>query len=684
MDNLFAPICRITVFILIFIKNIESSMRNYIGEYVLTITAAMAAATIHSCDTGSGCVEDNARMERIVSHYTFEDQDTQKLMAARFLLDNMQGEYSSVPLFLDSYEELFARLADMRSDDGRLTGKGIDAIRSMRNNVQGGYDISYDTQTVSADFLISGIDAAFEQWRSTPWAKEYSFNDFCRWVLPYRVDHEKLENWRNDALSFHRPEEDSLKTAGDMWELGRLLINTSGVNFSSDVHLPFDLSFRQMDMVKEGHCGAMSDYTTMLLRSRGIPSSTESTPAWGNRSSGHSWNAIIAPDGTTMPIGFYGDNTVRILDDHRLAKVYRSCYGMATETLPFKYKNSESIPAYFSGMDMIDVTGQYDMPTVDIAIDNLDESVSKLAWLCTFNNSRWIPVACAEIIDGRALFRDMGNGQGFNHDAFRFEGGDLGIVYLPAYYKNGGIIPASAPVLAKEDGSVTALVANADALQSVTVKRKYPLFRSFCNDATNMTGTRFEASNSADFRDAVTLFTIDSLQPHPLTPHNTDHADKKFRYVRYRFPDMHLPDTAYSVCRLCFYSGDELLAGKTIYGTDSGSIENPANLFDGKMLTYCKAEKPSGAWVGLDLGTPRNITSIKYMPRTDDNDIWPGDVYEMFYWNNGWQSAGRKTASEYKLTWDNIPSGTLYLVIDRTKGVENRIFTYDNHTVEWW
>ncbi|MDE6482207.1 MAG: discoidin domain-containing protein, partial [Rikenellaceae bacterium] len=507
---------------------------------------------------------------------------------------------------------------------------------------------------------------------------------FCRWVLPYREANEKLEDWRNDALSFHRPDEDSLKAAGDMWELGRLLINTSGVNFSGDVHLPFDLSFRQMDMIKEGHCGAMSDYTTMLLRSRGIPASTESTPAWGNRSSGHAWNAIIAPDGTTVPIGFYGDNTVRIFDDHRLSKVYRHCYGMATETLPFKYGDSESIPPYFSGMDMIDVTGEYDMPTVDIAIDNLDASISKLVWLCTFNNARWVPVACAEIADGRAIFRDMGNGQGFNHDAFRFEGGDLGIVYLPAYYKNGAIIPASAPVLAKEDGSVSALVADTDDLQSVTVKRKYPLFRSFCNDTANMTGTRFEASDSADFADAVTLLTIDSPQPHPLTPHKTDHADKKFRYVRYRFPDMHLPDTAYSVCELCFYSGDERLVGKTVYGADSGSVENPENLFDGKMLTYCKAEKPRGAWVGLELETPRNITSIEYMPRTDDNDIWPGDVYEMLYWDNGWQSAGQKTATEYELTWDDLPSGTLYLVIDRTKGVENRIFTYDNRTVRWW
>ncbi len=49
-----------------------------------------------------------------------------------------------------------------------------------------------------------------------------------------------------------------------------------------------------------------------------------------------------------------------------------------------------------------------------------------------------------------------------------------------------------------------------------------------------------------------------------------------------------------------------------------------------------------------------------------------------------WVSAGRKTAEGYELTWDDIPTGTLYLVVDRTKGVENRIFTYEIDKQIWW
>ena len=655
-------------------------MRNYMNKYVFIIIAAILATTIHSCNTNNGYTETR---KRIVSHYLYNDPDTQKLMAARFLFNNMHNKYSVIPSSADHYEKLFATISHMRSEDGKLTHRAVDAINSIRNRDKGNYRVSYDSSTISSDFLISEIDAAFEQWRSAPWSKEYSFDDFCRWVLPYRIANEKLDKWRHYALSFHRPQEDSLKAIGDMWELGRLLINTSGINYSEDIYLPFHLTFKQMSMIKDADCNAMSYYATMLLRSRGIPTSTESTPAWGNRSSKHSWNAIITSKGTPLPISFYGDNSAYVFADHRLSKIYRHCYHTAKETVPFRYRDRESFPPYFSNADKIDVTSQYDMQTIDITIDKLDSTISKIAWLCTFNNNEWIPVACAEITDGKALFRDMGNGRGFNHDAFKFEGGDLGIVYLPAYYIKGKTLPASAPVLVKEDGSVKTLVPDTNILQSITTKRKYPLFSKFYVDRINMTGACFEASDNMYFNDAVTLLTIDSLQPHPLTPYKTNHPDKKFRYVRCRFSDKS-PDLIYNVCQVRFYSNGNLLVGKTIYNTEMGNIENPDNLFDNNMLTYCKAEKSPNTWVGLDLGTPRNISSIEYMARTDDNDIWPGDEYEMFYWNNGWQSAGRKTASEYKLTWHNLPSGTLYLVIDRTKGVENRIFTYDDHTIRWW
>ena len=151
------------------------------------------------------------------------------------------------------------------------------------------------------------------------------------------------------------------------------------------------------------------------------------------------------------------------------------------------------------------------------------------------------------------------------------------------------------------------------------------------------------------------------------------------------FPDgLQSPDSLLRISELRVFCSDTLLRGATTLSSRSAELRGADNLFDGKLLTYCQVKHPKSTWIGLDLGYPRRITHIEYMPRTDDNDIWPGDIYEMFYWDGEWVSVGRKRAEGYTITWDDVPAGTLYLVIDRTKGVENRIFTYEAEKQVWW
>lgn len=55
-----------------------------------------------------------------------------------------------------------------------------------------------DSQKLAAaEFLIANIDSAFSRWRLTPWQGRYTFEDFCEWVLPYRIRNESPhEHWR--------------------------------------------------------------------------------------------------------------------------------------------------------------------------------------------------------------------------------------------------------------------------------------------------------------------------------------------------------------------------------------------------------------------------------------------------------------------------------------------------------
>ena len=40
---------------------------------------------------------------------------------------------------------------------------------------------------ITAEYLIDNIDRAFDNWQKRPWNRSLSFEDFCEYLLPYRV-----------------------------------------------------------------------------------------------------------------------------------------------------------------------------------------------------------------------------------------------------------------------------------------------------------------------------------------------------------------------------------------------------------------------------------------------------------------------------------------------------------------
>ena len=115
-------------------------------------------------------------------------------------------------------------------------------------------------------------------------------------------------------------------------------------------------------------------------------------------------------------------------------------------------------------------------------------------------------------------------------------------------------------------------------------------------------------------------------------------------------------------------------------------IDDPQlkNVFDGIPLTYFDVTGINDCWVGFDLGRSMEIAKAAYCPRTDDNDVAPGDEYELFYWDDEWVSLGRRMAKGYSLTWDEVPVNVLLWFHDHTNGIEERPFTYENGKQIWW
>ena len=110
--------------------------------------------------------------------------------------------------------------------------------------------------------------------------------------------------------------------------------------------------------------------------------------------------------------------------------------------------------------------------------------------------------------------------------------------------------------------------------------------------------------------------------------------------------------------------------------------------FDNKWLTNFEvALNPNGNWVGMEFRTPQAVSSVRLIPRSDDNDIHPGQRYELRYMssNGRWKSLGRKTAADNELVYDNVPINCLLWLKNHTGGKEERPFIYRGRDdIEWW
>lgn len=86
------------------------------------------------------------------------------------------------------------------------------------------------------------------------------------------------------------------------------------------------------------------------------------------------------------------------------------------------------------------------------------------------------------------------------------------------------------------------------------------------------------------------------------------------------------------------------------------------------------------------MGKPVDVPYVSVSPRSDDNDICPGNEYELFYFNGRyWLSLGARRAEGNSLHYDNIPLNTLLWMRNYTRGKNERPFIIrETGEIEWW
>lgn len=626
------------------------------------------------CNSGLDKVLDFAgnnkgELERALQHFK-EVGGNERYAAAKFLVENMGDSYALAGPSLDSF---YVSLTDYYRRANVDVWSLYDFEDSLFQHITfADLKRQYDAQHIKASYIIRRVEDAFSLKERVNWLKNTDFADFCEYVLPYRVGTELLEDWCADYKKEFGPAlepivEDETSSIYDFCEAVSRMFPEPHRNYTN---YPVSKPSSTPSSLKHIVGGTCDDYLglfTYIGRSYGVPVAMDFTPQWANHSKGHSWCAVIQGDTTYH----YSVGEPLFLAKEKpftfqLSKVYRKMASVQPSSMGERFPSS-LVPSNLRNNRIKDVTKEY-ADVVSFEIKNLyGEGRTKCVYLMCFNDRDWTPVDGGERKGSSVCFKDVA----------------YPAVFLPVFYRDGESVPAQSPVLVDSMGVVKRLVPNKNKLQRVRLNRKFMDVRAW-QFVDCLRGGYFELSNDADFKDAETIMIPDTVgfnyQTVPVNPEAT------YRYVRYCAPI----GGSGNIAELEVYSetGEELIGGRVIGNYCYVDAVHPmSNAFDKNTLSYAAcSSSQKDAWLGLDFGRPQRLSKICFLARSDDNFIREGDEYELFYWDDEWISLGKQHGSRatQELIYDNVPSGALLLLRDLSRGVEERIFTYENNHQIWW
>jgi len=280
-----------------------------------------------------------------------------------------------------------------------------------------------DTEVIDADFLAENIEYAFRAW-ALPWARDVSFEDFCRYLLPYKVANEAPERWRVAVWEEYAPllEEAVAEEGMTTSEICRRVIAeiqhwyVINLNFS----YPVDAGFLKAKELREGTCKDASLMILYPVRALGVCASFDYVPQWGNRSDRHFWNAFYE-DGVLVT--FTGSES-----GPGMTKQEFNGIGMMARKRPKVLRRD-----YLSASS-IDVTTEY-VPTADLSILGQGRRTG-VPQLMVFDNANWRSV-------------DEGTWHGRRVE---FTAAARDIAFLPAVTQNGRGRALTWPFVVERDG----------------------------------------------------------------------------------------------------------------------------------------------------------------------------------------------------------------------------------------
>ena len=587
-------------------------------------------------------------LERVLEHYRHEQPDPLKLKAAEYLICNMVAHYTVGGEVMDRLKlDIDTTFRDQPAALRLMFYLIAARIAQTREKAE----IEYDLRTISSDFLIRNIERSFTIWEGIKRHYDLSCEDFFKYILPYRINNEPLIDWKDSAYyHLYHLEKGEQLSFGLKDYVNYILAKTFNANSTEQMKTQLsDTLFKQhsIDCIDRAYIDQVSKQLF------GIPVAVDFVPHYPTQENRHYWTIIRD---RRFVNGKYNTGIIPYT-----AKVYRrSSY---INEIPQDEDNF--VPRFIRDPYKTDVTEEYENVTSLEYRFKQVESNTDYAYLCVFNNRAWNEVAWTRLHGRKARFDKIGRD----------------IVYLPCYYNGSRQMRADYPMWVKTDGEAVALVPDKDSLQTLHLTRKFTYNTAGDYYGAAIIGIQIQATNDLK---AIRYDSISEIRHYEYMAFDTlyIHTRKKYKYwllkkVRYSYPEL---------ASVKFIQGDSILMPVNTFDIDAlGVIKKNTpgsqNIFNDELLD-------SGTLlpvVGVEFEQPVAVDVVKYITRNDKNGIYPGHVYELFYFDRGeWVSLGEKTATADYIEFDRVPSGALYWLRNRTEGKEERPFTVTGGRVRFW
>ena len=624
--------------------------------------------------------DNRAELDSVLLHYKNDDL---KYKAACFLVENMLGHARYDTSYVRYLQPVYAKCTEISKKHNWERNSAWQAeTKKYWNKIKYSVDLpisgkKQDIRTLKADWLIEEIDLAFRAWKGNAYSKDIDFIDFCRYLLPYRIhDNMCIDNSRSVFYDRHsgwfskneidfRQRVDSL-----LYEYKELMHN----NFTT-VSLPI-LNVATFEEVKRGVCDDRCRFNVLLFSSLGMPVVHDFVPAWGNRDSGHSWNAVALGD-KTYPFEAFWDSdrwkykhiynnevSDSLWGKFRLPKVYRHTYELHLEgALADKKVNSSDIPPLFRNPWIMDVSEQYFNAT-DVELELPAKAAEDYCYLCVFGHKGWIPVQWGKIRkNGKVNFPKMGRD----------------IFYLPAYYRNGKIIPAGDLFLLDKQGKRITFTCGVDKTEIISRSVKYYFdLRDIENTRRWLSGARLMGCRTPEDNGEL-IYSWDNNMD---MWNNRVAVSPSHSYRYYRL----VPESdSIALCELSFYEGlQQRLAVSAVSGRANSSIkgEDLSMLTDGFSATGFKGNLYRGELgILFDLGDIHRLSSLSFTPYSVCK-VKEGKEYLLSIWRDGWIPLKKNKVVNGCARFKDIPSNGVYRIT--YPGWADRIFIYRKGEIVWY